>query len=281
MYNVYNGERKAELTGKLDWGPYTERMLGIPADAEDKFQPGAFSFVKEQVTNSSGHATRGVYYPGTTGPNISGVWYGVPDESAPHYGWRPMLVEKGTVPPPLESPFKGEVAQADFITFAALSALVGVTEGLVIHDASPWLKIVQNGTTYYWPKTSIRSSVLRETLNTKNLVTGNTTVVIGGLTYKVRLIKGRAAATSDVIGGEWLDWVTKLIDGTWSNYTAANLVTGTGGTTSGEIVLTQELASNGGWAANGYPNLLTTGWYQSPGSTNAAYGWRPVLELVP
>lgn len=288
IYNVYGGERADQLpSSRENWGSYTEAMLGIPLVSETQsiqtFPPGSMSYMKDVVTNTAnGHAVRGVCYPITDSiPNVMGVWYGGTSNSDIYYGWRPMLVEKGTAPPDPVTPFKGEVAQSDFITFSTLATTMGVTTGTAINTTAPWLKIVQNGVTYYWPKASIRRGVLRETLNTLNLVTGNSTIVIGGLTYKVRLVLGRDADTSTTIGREWLDWMTNLTNGNWAAYTPANLVTGTGGTTNGELVLTQERHQATNWAANGYPNLLTSGWYQTANTTNNGYGWRPVLELVP
>lgn len=284
IYNLYAGERAGELPpSRLNWGSYTETMLGIPLESLGAIPQAGFSWVKERA--SGGHATRGVSYTNATVPNVMGVWYGLPGggdgDGSVHYAWRPMLVEKGTTPPVPDTPFKGEVPQSEFITEADLSAAVGVTTGQAINANTPWLKIVQNGVTYYWPKTSLRGAVLREDLDALNLVTGNTTVVIGGDTYKVRLITGRAEPQTDVLGGEWIDWMTNLTSGDWAPYTTTELATGTGGASNGELVLTQEIHGNGGWAANGYPNLLGSGWYQIAGATNIGYGWRPVLELVP
>jgi hypothetical protein len=281
IYNLYAGERAAELpVSRLNWGSYTETMLGVPLESLGSVPRASFSLVKESVAQG-GYATRGVSYVNASVPNVMGVWYGIPTDPGEHYAWRPMLVEKGTVPPAPVTPFKGEITQADFITFDALATAVGITTGNPLNITAPWLKIVENGKTFYWPKASIRGSVLRETLNDSNLVTGDTTTVIGGLTYKVRLITGRATSESGDIGGEWLDWMTNLTNGEWAFYTPADFVTGTGGTGNGELVLVQELHANGSWATNGYPNLLDSGWYQAANATHDGYGWRPVLELVP
>lgn len=282
IYNIYGGERLAELPAtRENWGSYTSPMLGLPLDSEAKLKPGSFTWIKESVTNvPGGHATRGVTYPGTGTPNVVGVWYGAPTDVAVHYGWRPMLVEKGTTPPLPVTPFKGEVTQANLITQTDLATAVGLTTGSNINSGAPWLKIVQNGKTCYMAKTSFRNNILKETLESLNLVTGNKTIVIGGLTYKVRCMTGRISAVSETVGGEWLDWITKLTDGTWTTYTAAQLATGTGGVNNGELAHVQEKHNSATYAANGYPGLMGT-WYQNAGSTNAAYGWRPVLELVP
>ena len=282
IYNIYGGERLAELpVSRENWGSYTSPMLGLPLDAEEKLSPGAFSWVKETVTNvPGGHATRGVMYPGTTSPNVAGVWYGGPPDAAIHYGWRPMLVEKGTTPPVPITPFKGEIAQADLITQTDLATALGLTDGTNINPDAPWLKIVENGVTVYLAKNSFRNNILKETLESLNIVTGGHTIVIGGLTYKVRCMTGRDAPVSGTIGGEWLDWMTKLTDGTWAAYTTTQLATGTGGVNNGELVHVQEMHNESAFATNGYPSLMGP-WYQNPGATNAAYGWRPVLELVP
>jgi hypothetical protein len=282
IYNIYGGERANELPARENWGSYTENMLGLPITNAGATVPGTYSWVKETVANgTAAHATRGVVYPGVTVPNVMGVWYGSENDgiNAAHYAWRPMLVEKGTSPPQPVTPFKGEVAQTSLITATDLATAVGLTAGTVTNAGTPWLMIVENGITYYLAKTSMRHTVTKEQLIAANIVNGSKTIQIGGKTYKVRLMTGRDAATSNTVAGEWLHWYTNLTDGTWAFYTTTDLITGTGAANNGQLPLVQENDTRG-HAANGYPNLMGA-WYQNPNVTNAGYGWRPVLELVP
>lgn len=98
IYNVYKGERYTEIPDRQEWGIYTEQMLGIPLEADGAVPDASYCWVKDPVSNG-GHATRGVSYNNATVPNVMGVWYGGDGDIGNHYAWRPMLVEKGTVPP--------------------------------------------------------------------------------------------------------------------------------------------------------------------------------------
>jgi hypothetical protein len=290
MYNIYNGERVAELpVTKENWGPYDSHMLGIPLGSEDKLTtPGAMSHVKEVIAGGQGggHALRGVQYPGTTPPNIAGVWYTNPEDVGFFIGWRPMLYEKGTSPPVPVTPFKGEVLAADFINATALAAAIGLVPGTVTNNTSPWLKFIDNGKTFYMPKMSIRNNITHEQLEALGAVKGTKTIVIGGLTYKVRLMTGLTADPGSVGGGEYNDYFTRVtnqytpIGNAWASYTMTD-IGWTGSTGNNELTLIQEFnASYGGWATRGYPGFGGV-WYQIANTTHAGYGWRPVLELVP
>ena len=279
LYNVYGGELEAALpSAREKWGSYTEKMLGLSSVSESAI-PGSYTYVLESGTGGR-YNTRGG--PGSeTMPTIMGVWWGDVTNSQMHYGWRPMLVEKGTVPPVPTTPFKGEVAQADFITADALATEVGLGGTSTTTASTPWFKIIENGITYYLAKTSWRKAVVKETMASLGIVTGTKTVMIAGKTYKVRLMTGRVGNPSTVVGGEWLRWYTALTDGTWANYTATDLATGTLAVTDGTMVHVQEADGRvaGAQAANGYGGLMD-GYYANSNQQHDAYGWRPVLELV-
>ncbi|WDS62351.1 virion structural protein [Pseudomonas phage D6] len=283
MYNIFGGSRASELNRQV-WGNYTNAMLNIQEEGDSASQGiGTGSWTKEAANGTSdGYISRG-RYPSNGVPVIASFWYGRPQDVAANvgtvYGWRPMLVLKGTTPPVPVTPFKGEVAQADFITAADLATAVGLTSGTVTNAGTPWLKIEEDGKTYYLAKTSLRHTVTKEQLEARGIVTGSTTVVIAGKTYKVRCMTGRATNPSNTVAGEWLRWYTALTDGTWASYTTAQLITGTGLANNGQLVIVQEDDTRGR-GTNGYPGLMGP-WYHNANVTNAGYGWRPVLELVP
>jgi len=287
MYNIYGGELQNALPNtKLNWGSYTEAMLGINSKAVTTPLPGSYTYVKETVNQTvggaAGHATRGFDNPSTANiPNIMGVWWGGNIHNDNHYGWRPMLVEKGTEPPEPDGPFKGEIAQSAFITTAALRTAVGQVSGSAF-STDPWLKIVENGVTYYMAKKPLSNNMTRENLNTEGLVDGTKTVTIAGKVYKVRLVTGRDTSPSSTQGGEWLRWMTNLTNGTWAMYNSVDLNTGggTGQTASFNHVWDKDNQNGTGWAISGYPGILGA-WSQPINrATDPLYGWRPVLELV-
>uniref|UniRef100_A0AB39CCT5 Virion structural protein n=1 Tax=Pseudomonas phage RVTF4 TaxID=3236931 RepID=A0AB39CCT5_9VIRU len=282
LYNVYGGELMNALPATREvWGSYTETMLGLTPKGIATPVAGSYTYVKETVAqNATSHATRGHLQPTNANqPNIMGVWWGDVTHNSFHYGWRPMLVEKGTTPPEPITPFKGEIAQSDFITTQALRTLCGQVGGSVF-STEPWLKIVENGVTYYTPKKALVNGPVREELNRDGLVDGTKVVEIRGKLYKVRLMTGRTAAVSQTTGGEYLRWIRALTDGTWANYTGTELQLGGGEGMPASFIHVAEEDPRNRWALCGYPGLLGA-WYQPPGQAqNALYGWRPVLEEV-
>jgi hypothetical protein len=281
IYNVYGGEFASALPAdRLNWGSYTEKMLGIPLLTEGISVMASFNYVKETSSSASGaHITRGMTYPTAAGkPNVLGVWYGAPSNGEMNYGWRPLLYEKGTTPPVPITPFKGEVAQADLITLAALRTATGYAGGTSLNPTAPWMMIVENGKTFYFPKAPLLMTMSREQLNAAGLVDGSKVITIAGKQYKVRLMTGRDTAVNSTSGGEWLRWMTNLTDGTWATYPTADL----GGPypMNGGMTHVWDRHGDNNWALSGYPGFLGA-WYQILGSAaDPAYGWRPVLELI-
>lgn len=282
MLNVYGGELASALPEtRENWGSYTEEMLGIPKLSAGYNVPGCFNYVKESVSNDGGaHACRGTVYPvNSSTPNVMGVWYGAPSNGEMNYGWRPMLYLKGTSPPIPDTPFKGEIPQSSFITLTDLQTATGYSGGTALNPDTPWMMIVENGKTCYFPKTPFVSTMTREQLNAAGVVDGSKVITIAGKQYKVRLMTGRDTAVNNTSGGEWLRWITALTDGTWAVYTNAAL----GGPypTNGGMTHVWDRHGDGNWALSGYPGMLGA-WYQPAGSAaDPAYGWRPVLELIP
>jgi hypothetical protein len=187
--------------------------------------------------------------------------------------WRPVLV---LVPPPL----RGEIAPADFITYPDLMTAIGLTQGTLINPTTPWLKIVtSDGRTRYWPKRSILNMVSHAALEAAGMTDGKI-IAIGGKSYRVRLPTGLTTDPGNVAGGEWSQFITALTDGTWANYTAADLGTGVGvASTAGQAVHVKEKHTNGAWACNGYPGLMGV-FFANQNEVSTVCGFRPILELV-
>lgn len=201
-----------------------------------------------------------------------------------------LFFNKVSVAAPPTSEYFGEVPTANFIDGASLAAALSFTNGTSVFNTEPWFKVKHNGKTLYFPKKPIRHTVSWNQLNTANLVYGNRTVLIGGLTYKVRLFTGSTGDPAPLIssnpapGGEWDALFYKLWSGNpngtaenWANYTTAEL----GQDSTARFNWCQETSSAGATLAvirgNTTPaNAVDT----SKSNSSANYGWRPILELV-
>lgn len=86
--------------------------------------------------------------------------------------------------------FIEELSNEEFISYGALTSLVGVTQGTAINEGSGWLKFEMDGVELIVAKKSIRERLSWNHLNVLGLVFGETEVKIGGNLYKVRLLSG-------------------------------------------------------------------------------------------
>ena len=106
--------------------------------------------------------------------------------------------------------FFGEVTSAELITGDALASEVGISAGTSQNSTAGWLKFALDDKILFVAKKPIRYTISWNNINAADCVYGNKTVVIGGLTYKVRLMKGALtdpslydAADRGTIGSEW------------------------------------------------------------------------------
>jgi N-acetylneuraminic acid mutarotase len=182
------------------------------------------------------------------------------------------------------APFQGEVLATNLITGSALATAVGLSDGTLMNDTTPWLKFIIDGKTLYMPKKAIRNNVAWAALDALGCVFGTKVITIAGKQYKVRLMTGSTADPGTVGGGEYDNLyarVTTYYTGIrWASYTAADVGwTGTNG--NGDMTLVQEVyAVSGGHIARGYSGFMGV-WYQPNNDINTGHGWRPILELVP
>ena len=277
MYNVFDGnDRSAFPANTPVWGYYTAAMLGVANTNE--LSDGSHSVCAESQAAPAGYVCRGNAGSNNT-KGILSAWYIVANTPQQWYGWRPVLIKKSTIP---LTPFRGEVKEADFITYPALVTALGISGGTVINATNnPWLHFVTpEGKELYFPKKTIRHSLSWEYFDGKGLAKGSTTVTVGGRNFRVRFLKGAPADPgTSTLGGEWTQLIPPLVDGSWAEYTYTDLDVGTG-TTNGQMTMFQEANTRGGHGAGPYPG--TTGlWYQPANAANSGYGWRPVLELLP
>lgn len=179
--------------------------------------------------------------------------------------------------------YYGEVSPEAFITATALIESVGVVEGIHAYLDSSWLKFAYEGKTLYVAKKPLVSSIGYEQLAARGLTTGGATRVIGGKTYKIRLLKGVTEDPGMDPGGEWDDLIHRVEVGggepRWAEFTDEEL--GNGLSYPGGLTICQERhLNNQGWVTRGYPGTIEGVWYIIDNLPNNGYGWRPVLELV-
>jgi hypothetical protein len=196
----------------------------------------------------------------------------------------------------------GTVSAGEFIDGDTLASEVGLTAGTSQHSNTDWLKFSSEGKPIFSPLKPVRYSLSWDDINAVDLVYGNKTVVIDGLTYKVRLWQGAETNPSNsnetyegAVGSEWnslmlpihtnapSSWLRGYGYSTedWGiNFTDNDLIThrdaGEGAST-----LCQEV-----WGSDA-SERVRRGWWgvadmDSISSSTTVYGasWRPVLELV-
>ncbi|MNM20179.1 hypothetical protein D3C81_305140 [compost metagenome] len=197
--------------------------------------------------------------------------------------------------------YVGEVPAGDLITASALTAEVGVTEGVDQGSLmGSWLNFRIDGKQIWVAKRSIRYNISWAHLNSKGCVDGTKTVVIGGKTYKVRLLKGAEADPSAwtvamgqdnpaILGAsEWNRLIMRVSatnPGPASNLATfsndeLNVASGSGSRTLCKETITE----NGYCVGRGFPEIKWFNYQQKtdgPDNSNfVSFGWRPVLELV-
>lgn len=95
-----------------------------------------------------------------------------------------------TVAGDLQQGFFGTVSASELWTGTQLSSAVGISEGTIQFDDTPWLKFALDGKILFRPMKAFRRSISWDTINGAGCVFGTKTVTKNGHTYKVRLMKG-------------------------------------------------------------------------------------------
>lgn len=217
----------------------------------------------------------------------------------------------------MQEGFFGEVPSSELITGDALASQVGISQGNSQHSAAGWLKFAWKGKILFIAKKPIRNSISWDAINTAKCVYGDSedkTVEIGGLTYKVRLMRALepsndpktvASAYNGTVNhySEWNRLMCQIheqaIDKSWDYpdniendigilehnlgsgrqgmYSDADLVVKSG---DGRASWCQEMGTSTSYrlhrGLSGVSYSLTT----PSSNTGSGFGWRPVLELV-
>lgn len=204
----------------------------------------------------------------------------------------------------LQAGFFGEVPANDFITGDELARRIGLTAGNSQNSDKPWLKFSYLGKIEFAAKKTFRYGISWNDINAANAVFGDTTININGLTFKVRLFKGKTegkqndqnAITGTINhGSEWNKLMLPIHKNAPSSWKYPNNVKSPTenwdvGYTNADLLIYSS-SRNGSWSwcqeyGSSRGRLLRGGSdvsysdYDGPSSSYAVFGWRPVLELI-
>lgn len=215
-----------------------------------------------------------------------------------------------------EEGFFGEVSSNELITGDALASQVGISQGTSQHSTAGWLKFAYKGEIQFVAKKTIRYSISWDAINTAKCVygdSGDKTVTINGLTYKVTLMRGLGPSNDPktitsvdsgeiVHHSEWNRLIAQIHEEAinknwgWPN----NIETDIGILEHSLGNGSQGMYNNEDLNIEGYPTIGGYSWCQEMGPTTqhhilrgggtsyvesdidsyAYYGWRPVLRLI-
>jgi hypothetical protein len=225
-----------------------------------------------------------------------------------NYGPGPRTLIAGD----MQAGFFGEASASELISGDALASLVGISQGTSQNSTAGWLKFAWQGKILFVAKKAFRNSISWDHINSANAVYGGKSVVIDGLTYKIRLMKGALTDPSEyqnsdrgAHGSEWnrlmLPIHEQAIDKSWDwpNYVesdipvwAHGLGTGTQNRYTDEDLLTKSDYGSGSYSwcqetrknvtayrvyRGGYGVSLSGG--DTSSTANSNVGWRPCLEF--
>lgn len=192
--------------------------------------------------------------------------------------------------------FIEELSNTQFISYADLTSLVGVTQGTAINEGAGWLRFEMDGVELIVAKKNIRDSISWIDLSGNECIYGNTVVDINGSKYRLRLLKGAdedptsvAHNTSYAEGTHNSEWSRlfypivnddsnivgldisapyRSVDLDMSANRCRSWCQETSSTSPGRKIY------RGGYGPSSF--------YSYSGSSNeSSYGWRPCLELIP
>lgn len=191
-----------------------------------------------------------------------------------------------------------EVSDSQFIAPAELTAAVGLTAGAVLNTTSGWFKFSYKGKTLFVAKKAFRSGVSHTDLDAKGILTGQKTLRIGGLLYRVRCLQGLNGNTiSAMAAGTLLTDNATLLDcefselmyrvsadsgltgaSSWLKYALTAIGFGSNYEVGAATICMEKMPSLYN-LFRGFAGIKASHKGDFSGSPTTR-GWRPVLELV-
>ena len=210
----------------------------------------------------------------------------------------------------MQAGFFGEVSASELISGTDLASLVGISQGTSQNSTAGWLKFAWQGKILFVAKKTFRHSISWDHINSANAVYGSKSVVIDGLSYKIRLLKGANKDPAGAYNGaichnsEWnrlmLPIHQEAINKNWAYPNnvendipvwAHNLGTGTQGMYTDEDLLThydfgsgsyswcQEVAESAADRVYRGGDGVSDSFSYTSSDSYSYYGWRPCLEF--
>lgn len=228
-----------------------------------------------------------------------------------YLGWRPVLELVGseiedtsgapgatrTLAHNVTEGYFGEVPSTQLINGTALADQIGLTAGTNQNSDENWLKFFIDGKIVFVAKKPLKNDLAWDDINALNAVTGGKTITIGGMTYKVRLLRGLDGSNTSYTNTKKSEWNRLLLpihvkakDKSWSypahvdtyapnwniGLTDDDLNIGKGTYTWCQETVSQASTAR---AVRGYDDISAAAYFHQFTKSNMMC-WRPVLELV-
>lgn len=198
--------------------------------------------------------------------------------------------------------FYGEVTPTQLMSGPTLASQLGLTAGIAQYNNENWLKFSLDNKILFVAKKPYRHTISWDQISMVNAVNGSRIISIGGLNYKVRLLKGLYANNTtfgNTKGSEWNrlilpihasagtsywtrpQYVESNISNWGINYNDNDLCTGT--SSLGSRSWCQETVTEGENNARvlrGGVDAADSMWSFPSAEPYNGIAWRPVLELV-
>lgn len=194
--------------------------------------------------------------------------------------------------------FYGELTKDELLSGEELSMEIGLSEGIPNVGPLTWFKFSYYGTILFVPKFQLRHSLSWDTLDSKGVVNGETTIIINQSILKVRLLEGLnpggskptvpnngAINPSFTHESEWNRLIYSVASTQFTSETIDKFLR----IPEGDLLLTNSTGS-ANWCRETFTgDAIIRGTSINigdirlrPTSNNQNYyGWRPVLELIP
>ncbi|MFD2681220.1 hypothetical protein [Bacillus seohaeanensis] len=203
----------------------------------------------------------------------------------------------------MDAGYFGTVPSSEFIDGDTLASEIGLTAGNSQYPTADWLKFAIDEKVILSPTESFRYNISWNDINNVDAVYGNKTIIINGLTFKVKLWRGAENNPSkntdsdrDAIGSEWNRLILPIhvnAPSSWTYPSYGGVTEDWGIDFTDEYLHLDQFNGNGSyiWCQENIEgdnsvivlrgkNGATYAGYGASSIISVDYGWRPVLELV-
>lgn len=176
------------------------------------------------------------------------------------------------------------------LTAASLAAQVGITAGTKFNDDITWHKFIRDSELIIVAQKPIRYNLSWVNIASAGCVFGRNVQSIGGVKYRITLLKGLSAEFANYHsndGSEWNDLMIPLTDGRFANLTDEDLGVKSGNgyrswcqdTTDSTVTVNSTSYSGLSRSLRGSGSVAGA-IYNYASSVFTNYGWRPALRFT-